>query len=91
MVDVEDEICDDESFQRTLADKLWLESSFNARPFKSTMINAWKLKNTMEIRDMSKNLFLFKFATKRELEFILIGGMWSFDRSLLVLNHIYGE
>lgn len=54
VVDVEDEICDDESFQRTLADKLWLESSFNARPFKSTMINAWKLKNTMEIRDMRK-------------------------------------
>ncbi|XP_058746709.1 uncharacterized protein LOC131619652 [Vicia villosa] len=87
----DDEVCELESFQRTLAGKLWTDSSFNVRAFKSTMISAWKLKNQVETQDLGKNMFLFKFATKRDLEFVLRNGPWSFDRSLLVLNRISGE
>ncbi|XP_058755552.1 uncharacterized protein LOC131628740 [Vicia villosa] len=87
----DDEICEVESFQRTLAGKLWTDISFNVRAFKSTMISAWKLKNQVESQDLGKNMFLFKFATKRDLEFVLKNGPWSFDRSLLVLNRISGE
>lgn len=54
-------------------------------------LNAWKLKNHVEIQDFSQNLFLFKFTTKRDHEFILRSGPWSFDRSMLVLNWISGE
>lgn len=41
----EEEICEEESFQRTLDEKLWIESSFNVRAFKTTILSAWKLKN----------------------------------------------
>ncbi|XP_058733973.1 uncharacterized protein LOC131605657 [Vicia villosa] len=91
VIAAEDEICEEESFQRTLAGRLWTDSNFNARAFKSTMLNAWKLKNPVDIQDLSKNLFLFKFTTKRDLDTILRNGPWSFDRSLLVLNRISGE
>ncbi|XP_058727315.1 uncharacterized protein LOC131598755 [Vicia villosa] len=91
MVVAEEEVCEEESFQRTLAGKLWTENSFNAEAFKSTMVSVWKLKNQVETQDLGKNLFLFKFATKRDLEFVLRSGPWSFDRSLLVLNRISGE
>lgn len=87
----EEEVCEEESFQRTLAGKLWTESSFNARAFKYTMLSAWKLKNQVDVQDLSKNLFLFKFATKRDMEFVLKSGPWSFDKVLLVLKRIFGE
>ncbi|XP_058762169.1 uncharacterized protein LOC131635558 [Vicia villosa] len=87
----EEEVCEEESFQRTLAGKLWTESSFNARAFKCTMLSAWKLKNQVEIQDLSTNLFLFKFSTKRDLESVLRSELWSFDRSLLVLKRISRE
>ncbi|XP_058742109.1 uncharacterized protein LOC131614556 [Vicia villosa] len=87
----EDEVSGDEIFQRTLAGKLWTDSSFNSRAFTSTMISAWKLKNPVETQELSKNLFLFRFATNRDLKTILRNGPWSFDRNLLVLVRISGE
>ncbi|XP_058783430.1 uncharacterized protein LOC131658113 [Vicia villosa] len=87
----EGEVFEDESIQRTLAGKLWTESNFNSRAFKSTMVNAWKLKHTVEVQDLSKNLFLFKFSSRRDMEYVLKTGPWSFDRALLVLKRISGE
>ncbi|XP_058752497.1 uncharacterized protein LOC131625674 [Vicia villosa] len=87
----EEEIVEDESLQRTVAGKLWIESSFNSRAFKTTMLNAWKLKHAVEVQDLSKNLFLFKFGSKRGMEYVLKTGPWSFDRALLVLKRISGE
>ncbi|XP_058782089.1 uncharacterized protein LOC131656370 [Vicia villosa] len=86
-----DESCEEEVFQRTLAARLWTESSFNTRAFTNTMIGAWKLKNPVEVQELSKNLFLFRFATKRDLEGVLKNGPWSFDRNLLVLARVSGE
>ncbi|CAL5213269.1 unnamed protein product [Lathyrus oleraceus] len=91
MIAATKEVCKEESFQRTLAGKLWADSSFNARAFKSTMISAWKLKNLVEIHDLSKNLFLFKFSTRRNLKFVLISEPWSSDRSLLILKRVFEE
>jgi hypothetical protein len=55
-------------FCRTLAAKLWTDLPFNIRAFKQTMIQAWRLKNQVEVEDLKKNLFLFRFATKRDAE-----------------------
>lgn len=45
----------------------------------------------MEIQDLSKNLYLFRFTTKKDVENILKNGPWSFNRSLLVLKRVSGE
>ncbi|CAI8619014.1 unnamed protein product [Vicia faba] len=55
------------------------------------MLGAWKLKNQMEVQELSKNLFLFRFAIKRDLESVLKNGPWSFDINLLILSRISGE
>ncbi|CAK8566017.1 unnamed protein product [Lathyrus sativus] len=52
------------------------------------MLSAWKLKNLVEVHELSKNLFLFCFATKRDLEGFLNNGPWSFDWNLLVLSRV---
>lgn len=45
----------------------------------------------METQVLSKNLFLFRFATIRDLENFLQSGPWSFDKNLLVLARVSGE
>lgn len=87
----EEEVCGEESFQRTLAGKQWMEGSFNVRAFKATVLSAWKLKNLVEIQDLSRNFFLFKFSSKRDLELVLKNGPWSFDWALLFLNRVSSE
>ncbi|XP_058727051.1 uncharacterized protein LOC131598472 [Vicia villosa] len=86
-----EEACEDEVFHRTLAARLWTDSPFNSRAFTSTMLGAWKLKNPVEVQELSKNLFLFRFATKRDLEEVLKNGPWSFDRNIMVLARVSGE
>ncbi|XP_058748651.1 uncharacterized protein LOC131621633 [Vicia villosa] len=86
-----EEICGEETFQRTLAGRLWTDSSFNSRAFLSTMLGAWKLRNPVETQELNKNLFLFRFSTKRDLETVLRNGPWSFDRNILVLARVSGE
>lgn len=60
------------------------------RAFKSTIVESWRLRNPVEIQELSKNLYLFVFSTKRDLESVLKMGPWSFDRSILVLKRISG-
>lgn len=55
------------------------------------MINSSRLKNHVEIQDLSKNLFLFKFLSKKDLDSILKNRPWSFGRTLLVLNRVSEE
>ncbi|XP_058776207.1 uncharacterized protein LOC131650519 [Vicia villosa] len=55
------------------------------------MISAWKLKNPVETQELNKNLFLFRFATRRDLKNVIRSGPWSFDRNLLVLARVSGE
>jgi hypothetical protein len=78
-------------FCRTLAAKLWTDLPFNIRAFKQTMIQAWRLKNQVEVEDLKKNLFLFRFASKKDADKVLNTGPWSFDRNLLILNRVSGE
>lgn len=54
-------------------------------------MGAWRLKNLVETRELNKNLSPFKFATKRDLEFVIRNGPWNFDRNLLVLDRVSGE
>lgn len=87
-----DEMCnDDESFSRTLVGKLWTENPYNTRAFKQTMLQAWRSRNPVEIQDLNKNLFLFKFSSKKEADLVCKNGPWSFDRNLLILNRISGN
>lgn len=45
----------------------------------------------METQELSKNLFLFYFATKRDVEGVLCNGPWSFYRNPLVLDKVSRE
>ncbi|MCI18517.1 zinc CCHC-type-like protein, partial [Trifolium medium] len=75
-------------FCRTLAVKLWTNTNYNAKAFKQTTIQSWKLKNPVEVQDLNKNLYLFRFSTKKDAENVLKNGPWSFDKNLIILQKI---
>lgn len=86
-----DEIVEDETINRSLVGKLWTTNSFNVRIFKQVIAQAWRLKHPVEIQELNKNLFLFKFSTKREADGVFKNGPWSFDRNLVVLKRTSGD
>jgi interleukin-1 receptor-associated kinase 1 len=87
-----EEICEEEeTFKRSLASKTWTENPYNVRAFKQTITQAWRLKNPIEVQDLEKNLFLFRFSTKKDADTVLRNGPWSFDRNLLILHKVTGE
>jgi interleukin-1 receptor-associated kinase 1 len=87
-----EEICEEEeTFKRTLVGKIWTENPYNVRAFKQTITQAWRLKNPIEVQDLEKNLFLFRFSTKKDADTVLRNGPWSFDRNLLILHKVTGE
>lgn len=89
---IEDEdFTEDEVFNRTLAGKLWTDSLYNVRAFKQTIVQAWRLKNPVEVQDLSKNLFLFRFTNKRDMESVLKAGPWNFDRNFIILERVTDE
>lgn len=91
-ITVEDDVVvEEEPFRRTLVGKIWTDVPYNVRAFKQTMTQAWRLKNNVEIQDLNKNMFLFKFASRRDAEYILKSGPWNFDKKLLILDTISGE
>lgn len=85
------DVSEDEIFRRTLAGKLWSDNPYNVKAFKQTITQSWRLKNPVEIQDLNKNLYLFRFATRRDAENMLKGGSWSFDRNLLILQRVSSE
>jgi interleukin-1 receptor-associated kinase 1 len=87
-----EEICEEEeTFKRSLVGKIWTENPYNVRAFKQTITQAWRLKNSIEVQDLEKNLFLFRFSTKKDADTVLRNGPWSFDRNLLILHRVTGE
>ena len=81
----------DELFANSLVGKLWTDNPFNARIFKQVITQAWRLKNHVEVQDPNKNLFLFRFATKRDAELVLKNGPWSFDLIWRCTRESFGQ
>lgn len=53
-------------------------------------MEAWRLKIPVETQELAKNLYLFQYTTNRDVENVLKGGPWSFDRNLFILKRVSG-
>ncbi|KAK7393694.1 hypothetical protein VNO78_22257 [Psophocarpus tetragonolobus] len=49
---------------------------------------AGKVREGVEIREVGRNLFTFRFLNQRDLEHVIAEGPWCFDRRLVVLNEL---
>nr|XP_023871699.1 uncharacterized protein LOC111984314 [Quercus suber] len=59
---------------------------FNKCATNNTLRRAWGLENSLQIIEVSPNLFQFKFQLEFDMASILQDGPWSFDNQLLLLQ-----
>jgi len=54
---------------------------------KAMFKNIWLPVKGLVIRDLDKNLFVFQFFYKKNKEFVLKEGTWTFDGCLLLVKN----
>ena len=71
-----------------LAAKFFTRRVLNMEAIARTFTLLWKTKKGFEIRDMGDHKILFIFPKKADIDRVLEGEPWSFDRHLVVLQRI---
>lgn len=68
--------------------KVLTQGSFNSKAFMTTMAQVWKTRGGVEIHDVGRNLFTFKFHLEGDRCRVTTASPWSFDRKLIILQDI---
>jgi len=69
-----------------LVGKLWTTRRFNSHAFMNTMEKIWNPRKGMEAKEIETNLFLFQFFHWKDLDRVLEGEPWLFDKNVVVLK-----
>ena len=74
----------------SLVGKILHTRGVNKEGLKAAMQLAWRTVKEIKVESMGDNIFLFRFGSEEEKKRILMGGLWHFDRALLVLTEPNG-
>jgi len=75
-----------EEIELSLIGKLLTTQNFNGKVMKTVFKNIWKPSKGMIVCEMDENLFLFRFFSKKDKDYVLKEGTWAFDRYILLLK-----
>lgn len=64
------------------------EKNVNTRAMKSKMADIWKPTMGINIKELEMGIFLFQFFHKEDKMWVMNGGPWTFDNSMLLLEQI---
>ncbi|XP_031260445.1 uncharacterized protein LOC116118597 [Pistacia vera] len=64
------------------------EKNFSKEAFRSTMSQVWKLEGWIHFTDAGEKLFLLEFQNVTDLQKVLNGRPWSFDRALIAIQRV---
>ncbi|KAJ4822549.1 hypothetical protein Tsubulata_042661 [Turnera subulata] len=74
-----------------LVGKLRTEKGFNSKALMQTMSSLWSVKRGLQISELEKNFYMFRFKDERDKNRVLMGEPWHFDRHVVVLQAIEGN
>lgn len=60
----------------------------NAAAMKNTLASLWRPMKGVTFRDLMPNLVLFQFYHERDVERVIKGGPWTFDRQILLTRQL---
>lgn len=66
-----------------LTDKL-----VNSQAMMNTLASMWRPVKGVHIRELGHNLFLFQFFHELDVQRVVGGGLWMFDRQLLLIRRL---
>ncbi|KAL5764142.1 hypothetical protein ACOSQ2_016736 [Xanthoceras sorbifolium] len=73
-----------------LVGKVWTNKQVNQEAFRETIPKIWRTKQEVQVEVIQENIFVFHFYNSEDRQRVRIGGPWSFDRGLLVLEELEG-
>ncbi|TXG70717.1 hypothetical protein EZV62_005652 [Acer yangbiense] len=74
-----------------LAGKIQAPDLINREAFRSLIAKIWKVQQGVEIEVISNNIYAFHFQSVDDRRKVLLGGPWSFDDALIVLEELAGK
>ncbi|KAF5471950.1 hypothetical protein F2P56_008707, partial [Juglans regia] len=72
--------------KRSLIILLLMEKGLNREAFKSTMIKIWNLEGWIAFSEVGHNRFIIEFQKVLDIERVLNGRPWSFDKYLICIQ-----
>ncbi|PPE00676.1 hypothetical protein GOBAR_DD02294 [Gossypium barbadense] len=72
----------------TLISTIWTEKFYNPESFKAQMRSIWKTKKNFEIITVGQNLFTLEFDLDEDLEAIIEGIPWFFQKSVILFDRL---
>ncbi|XP_057444409.1 uncharacterized protein LOC130736614 [Lotus japonicus] len=82
---------DNPSLETTVVGKVWTTENYNVKAFKNTILGIWKTRHAVEVVDLGKNLYSFRFSSTRDRDLILKGQPWTFDGLVIALQKVSGD
>lgn len=75
---------------RCLVGKKLHNKGVNREGLRIALQQAWSTIKEVKIESLGSNIFMFKFASEDEKQRVMVGGLWHFDRVLIVLKEPSG-
>ena len=75
-----------EKLEWRLAGRFLIDRVINSQAMKDALSKIWRPVKGVFIRDINPNLFLFKFFHELDMERVIKGGPWTFDRHLFLMK-----
>ena len=69
-----------------LAAKFFTRRSLNVEAVAKTFRPLWRIRDNFEVSDAGNNCLLFVFQSKEDIQKVLLGEPWSFDRHIVVFQ-----
>jgi hypothetical protein len=76
---------------RCLVGWIWMTKKVNKDAFKAMLIRIWRITRRVIFKELDDNIWLFEFEEVDDLQRVLDGRPWSFDRQILVINEFDGK
>ena len=71
-----------------LVGKLWTTRRFNSNAFMNLMTKIWSPRKGLVAKEIETNLFLFQFYHWKDLDRVIDGEPWFFDKNVVVLKRV---
>ncbi|KAL8156424.1 hypothetical protein AgCh_001495 [Apium graveolens] len=84
-VGIEDEV---DKFELCLVGRFLTEKNLNSRAMKSKLADVWRPARGISIKDLKDGAFIFQFYHVDDMQWVVNGGPWAFDGSMLVTSTI---
>lgn len=77
-----------EKYDLCLVGRFLTEKNINTRAMKTKIADVWKPTMRINIKELETGIYLFQFFHREDKQWVMNGGPWNFDNTILLLEEI---